>query len=207
MNGLGRLRTALDVVDGPPDRGLGQSSGNDQCGHLSTGKSSGAGSHTPLMVSVSDTKSRDRRLVFRSGNRDSGRMNENWPEQEVFCLRVREFAERGGHVTKRGALDLPVLAELFDVAENSLKQFLQNKKRPRPHYDTLSKIASVIGSGVLEFMGTDGPVPGTQPDVDMAFGNIMGILGKNLDEATKKAMIEMAKAAQQKGKERRSRKN
>lgn len=127
-------------------------------------------------------------------------MNETWPEQEVFCLRVREFAEREGYLTPRKGIDLERLAPVFDLAVNSLKQFLQNKRRPRPHYDTLAKIAETVGVSVTEFMGAGGPP--AESGTDPGFANVMGVLGKDLSPEWKARLIELAKAAQVKAEEK-----
>ena len=92
-------------------------------------------------------------------------MNENWHQQEIFCSRVQESAELEGLVTKRGGLDIPALAARFDQSPATLKQFIQNKKRPRPHFDTLTNIAGVIDKvvkcNVMEFWDdVNTPIPG-----------------------------------------------
>jgi hypothetical protein len=86
-------------------------------------------------------------------------MNENWPQQEVFCQRVKEFCDKNGHTTPRGAIKLDVVADLFNLSETTLKHFLQYKSRSRPHYDTLALIAWVIGCSVTEFMDNPGDTP------------------------------------------------
>jgi transcriptional regulator with XRE-family HTH domain len=89
-------------------------------------------------------------------------MNKNWPQQEVFCQKVKQFCERNGLTTTRGAIKLDIASDLFNLSEITLKQFLQYKSRSRPHYDTLSFIAGVIGCSVTEFMDDPGdPPPGT----------------------------------------------
>jgi len=88
-------------------------------------------------------------------------MNKNWPQQEVFCQKVKRFCEQNGLTTSRGAIKLDVVSDLFNISEITLKQFLQYKSRSRPHYDTLSFIAGVIGCSVTEFMDDPGdPPPG-----------------------------------------------
>jgi len=86
-------------------------------------------------------------------------MNANWPQQEAFCQRVREFCERNGYITSKGAIKLDVVADLFNLREVTLKHFLQYKARGRPHYDTLSLIAGIIGCSVTEFMDNPGDAP------------------------------------------------
>lgn len=137
-----------------------------------------------------------RRLVFCLGYRKSNLMNEQWPEQEVFCLRVKGFAEREGYLTPRKAVDLSRLAERFGIAENSLKQFLQNKNRPRPHFDTLSRIAEIVDVDLSEFMGSE---KGPATEFDPGFAKIMGTLGPNIPDDVKKMLIGLAQAHQPKG--------
>lgn len=92
-------------------------------------------------------------------------MNPNWPQQEVFCARIQEFAEAEGLMTARGALNFPSLAARLDLGPTTIKQFVQNKKRPRPHFDTLNSIAGVIKKvvpcDVMEFWDdVNTPIPG-----------------------------------------------
>jgi len=72
---------------------------------------------------------------------------------------VREFCEKNGLTTSRGAIRLDAVADLFNLQEMTLKHFLQYKSRNRPHYDTLSHIAGVIGCSVTEFMDNPGDAP------------------------------------------------
>lgn len=66
----------------------------------------------------------------------------------------------------------------------------------------VEKAAPVLGLTVHDFiLGEPSAQVGDSPR-DEPFGNIMGILGKNLTEAQKAAMIEMAKAGQVVGRER-----
>ena len=92
-------------------------------------------------------------------------MNENWPQQEVFCERVKRFCEKNGCLTKRGAVKLDVAADLFNISEVTLKQFLYHKTRKRPHFETLLFISSVIGCSVNEFTGApDNSPPGVSQE-------------------------------------------
>jgi transcriptional regulator with XRE-family HTH domain len=86
-------------------------------------------------------------------------MNKNWPQQEAFCQRVKEFCDRNGYVTARGAIKLETVASLFNLTRATLKHFLQYKSRNRPHYDTLAFIASIIGCSVTEFMDNPSGAP------------------------------------------------
>ena len=58
---------------------------------------------------------------------------------------------------------MSAVAELFNLGEHTLKQFLQYKSRVRPHLDTLTHIAGVLGCSVSEFVDDPGePPPGMQ---------------------------------------------
>jgi len=89
--------------------------------------------------------------------------NVRWPQQGRFCERVKQFCIDNNLLTPRGAIKLPVVAELFNLGEHTLKQFLQYKSRGRPHLDTLTHIAGVLGCSVSEFVDDPGePPPGMQ---------------------------------------------
>lgn len=103
------------------------------------------------------------RLVFLHGHWKSNQMNKNWPEQEFFCMQVEAFAEEHGFITPRGSLMLEPLSKLFECSPTTLKQWLQNKKRPRPHFDSMEKVASVVGCDPSQFMGGAPPVEGVFP--------------------------------------------
>jgi len=77
-----------------------------------------------------------------------------WLQQGVFAERVREFCRRNGLLTARGAVKMDVVADLFNLHEDTLRQFLQNKGRSRPHIDTLTHIAWVLGCRVTDFLDT-----------------------------------------------------
>jgi hypothetical protein len=52
------------------------------------------------------------------------------------------------------------VADLFDLHEDSLRQFLYDSSRRRPHVDTLACIAPIVGVSVAEFLDDPGaPVP------------------------------------------------
>ena len=89
--------------------------------------------------------------------------NVKWPQQARFCERVKQFCKDNDLLTPRGAVNLPVVADLFDICEHTLKQFLQYRSRSRPHLDTLTHIAGVLGCSVAEFVDGPGePPPGMQ---------------------------------------------
>ena len=87
--------------------------------------------------------------------------NKRWPQQGVFAERVRGFCTANGYLTKRGAIKMDVVADMFNLHEDTLRQFLQNTSRSRPHVNTLSFIAGVLGCSVAEFLDapTDPPPP------------------------------------------------
>jgi transcriptional regulator with XRE-family HTH domain len=126
-------------------------------------------------------------------------MNKNWPQQEVFCQKVKQFCEKNGLITARGAIKLDVVSDLFNLSEITLKQFLQYKSRSRPHYDTLSLIAGVIGCSVTEFMDDPGdPPPGvaqakwpemTERERTIASTMVADIASKDLSASEKEELF------------------
>jgi transcriptional regulator with XRE-family HTH domain len=88
-------------------------------------------------------------------------MNNRWPQQEVFAERVKEFCRRNGHLTQRGAVKMAVVADMFGLHVDTLRQLLQDTTRKRPYIDTLIQISSVIGCSVTEFLDAPSdPPPG-----------------------------------------------
>jgi hypothetical protein len=85
--------------------------------------------------------------------------NPNWPSQALFIERVKSFAEANGHVTVRGAVNIPAVAALFHVSESTLRQCLHYKSKHRLGYDTLVFIAQVIGCSVNDFTGDPSKSP------------------------------------------------
>jgi len=79
-------------------------------------------------------------------------VNKWWPQQGVFGVRVKEFCRRNGLLTKRGAVQMDVMADMFGISEEVLRRFLQDSTRKRPHINTLAHMASVLGCSVLEFL-------------------------------------------------------
>jgi transcriptional regulator with XRE-family HTH domain len=90
-------------------------------------------------------------------------------------------------------------AEAVGIAPESLKQYYSG--RHVPGRDLVVRFARVLGCHIGDLLG-EAPDSGEAVPRDEAFGNIMGILGKNLSPETRAAMIEMAKAAQVIGRER-----
>ena len=86
-------------------------------------------------------------------------MNKRWPQQPVFAERVKEFCRGNGYLTKRGAIQMEAVADMFGVHEDTLRQFLQDTSRKRPHLNTLKSIASVIGCSVVEFLESPNDPP------------------------------------------------
>jgi transcriptional regulator with XRE-family HTH domain len=87
-------------------------------------------------------------------------MGKRWLQQRVFSDRIKEFCQRNGYLTARGAVKMDEVADLFNLQEDSLRQFLYDSSRRRPHVDTLTRVASVVGVSVAEFLDDPGaPVP------------------------------------------------
>jgi transcriptional regulator with XRE-family HTH domain len=110
-----------------------------------------------------------------------------------FCLEIEGFQDRTGKTQEEAA-------KAFGVSLAYLRNVLYKSKPLTIHL--VEKVAPVLGLTVHDFiLGESTNQPG-EPARDEAFGNIMGILGKNLTPESRAAMIEMAKAAQVKGRER-----
>ena len=88
-------------------------------------------------------------------------MNKWWPQQSVFAERVKQFCKERGLLTKRGAVQMDVLAEMFGISEDVLRRFLQDSTRKRPHIKTLTRIASVLKCSVLLFLDVPSDAPPT----------------------------------------------
>ena len=88
-------------------------------------------------------------------------MNKQWPQQSIFAERVKQFCKENGLLTKRGAVQMDAVAERFSIHEDTLRQLLQDTTRMRPHINTLTSIAAVMGCSVFEFLGAphDPPPP------------------------------------------------
>lgn len=86
-------------------------------------------------------------------------MNKWWPQQSVFAERVKEYCRKNGLLTKRGAVQMDILADMFNISEDVLRRFLQDSTRKRPHINTLTHIASVLGCSVLEFLDASNNPP------------------------------------------------
>ena len=90
-------------------------------------------------------------------------MNSKWPQQTVFSQRVRDYCKKNGLTTPRGAVKLDVVSDLFGISEETLRQFLQHSGRKRPHVDTLTHIATVLGCSVTDFLDAPSDPPPGMP--------------------------------------------
>jgi len=86
-------------------------------------------------------------------------MEKVWQQQSVFAEMVKEFCRKNGLLTPRGAVKMEETADLFDLNTDTLRQFLYDSTRRRPHLDTLSHIASVIGCSVADFLDSPNDPP------------------------------------------------
>jgi len=84
-----------------------------------------------------------------------------WVQQGIFVERVKDFCRKNDLLTPRGAVNLDATADIFNVTNDTLRQFLQNRSRKRPHIDTLTHVANVVGCNVTEFLDAPSdPPPG-----------------------------------------------
>jgi len=84
-----------------------------------------------------------------------------WAQQGIFVERVKDYCRKNDLLTPRGAVKWDVVADIFGLDNETLRQFMQNSSRPRPHIDTLTHIANVVGCSVTEFIGAPSdPPPG-----------------------------------------------
>ena len=79
-----------------------------------------------------------------------------WLQQRVFSERIKEYCRKHGLLTQRGAVQTDVIADIFNIHEDTLRQFLFDSSRKRPHLSTLTRIASTIGVSVAEFLDDPG---------------------------------------------------
>jgi transcriptional regulator with XRE-family HTH domain len=109
-----------------------------------------------------------------------------------FITEIRSYKERTGKSHKAIAEDLGIELGYFHKILYKDKPLTLN---------IVEKAAPVLGLTIHDFLPNPPAVDGGPPR-DEDFGNIMGILGKDLTPETRAAMIEMAKAAQVKGRAR-----
>lgn len=113
-----------------------------------------SGIHHANIITGSVTKSIGQSLDRVKSNCDSYfmRINPNWPQQENFVARVENYAKEQGLVNQRGTMLFKELGDRFGLTEETLKKFICSKTRPRPHLDTLRRVADCVGCSVLEFV-------------------------------------------------------
>ena len=118
-----------------------------------------------------------------------------WPKRIWFKKLLADYREEHHVVNSE-------IAEKLGISPETLKKYISPSQTHRPGETVLRKAGEMLGMDWREFLD-DGILsgPGDDPEAH-AFGNIMGILGRNLTEAQKAAMIEMAKQAQIIGRER-----
>ena len=85
--------------------------------------------------------------------------NANWAEQPIFIERVKSYCKKKGLLTPRGAVKLDETAKIFGLSPVTLQQFIYHKTRNRPHFDTLSRIARIIGCNVTDLVGGSSDPP------------------------------------------------
>ena len=86
-------------------------------------------------------------------------MGKYWPQASVFSAAIKDYCRQNELLTKRGAIQWDVLADLFNLNEDVLRQFCQDSSRRRPHLSTLQHIASVIGCSVTLFLDSPASPP------------------------------------------------
>lgn len=112
-----------------------------------------------------------------------------------FCLEVDEYQGRTNKTHEEVAGD-------FGVSLPYLRNVLYKSKPLTIHL--VEKAAPVLGLTVHDFILGESVGQGESAPRDEEFGNIMGVLGKNLTAEMRAVMIDMARAAQAKGRERES---
>jgi len=118
-----------------------------------------------------------------------------WPKRIWFKKLLSDYREQHGITNAE-------IAKKLEISPETLKKYISPSPTHRPGETVLRRAGLLLGVDWREFLD-DGPVPGLDSDPEsQAFGNIMGILGKNLTPESRAAMIEMAKAAQVKGRQR-----
>ena len=90
-------------------------------------------------------------------------MEKQWGQRRVFVERINEFCRNNGLLTPRGAVKMDIAADLFNLHEDTLRQFMQNSSRKRPGINTLTHIASVLGCSVTEFLDSPNDPPPSIP--------------------------------------------
>jgi transcriptional regulator with XRE-family HTH domain len=93
---------------------------------------------------------------------------------------------------------MDVVSDLFDLSEDTLVQFLHDSNRKRPHLDTLTYVASVLGVSVTEFVDAPShPAPGvskakwanlSEQERTLAVSLLADITGDDLTAAEKEEL-------------------
>ena len=116
-----------------------------------------------------------------------------WPQRPFFRHLVDVWIEKTGKTKKN-------FGELAGLADGSIKQYYSGKQIPGR--ELALKFAEILDCQISDLLGEPSGERPVNPEAE-AFGNIMGILGKNLTPEMRAVMIEMAKAGQVKAAARR----
>jgi transcriptional regulator with XRE-family HTH domain len=132
-------------------------------------------------------------------------MNKRWPQQGVFVEKIKNFCKTNGLLTSRGAIKMDVVADMFNLNEDTLRQFLHDSSRRRPHINTLTHISGVLGCSVMEFIDAPANAPlGLTPrqwaglderERALALSLLADIAADNLTIAEKEALHDIFQAA------------
>jgi transcriptional regulator with XRE-family HTH domain len=95
-------------------------------------------------------------------------MNKRWPQQGIFAEKIKEFCKINGLLTPRGAIKMDIVADMFNLNEDTLRQFLHDSGRRRPHINTLTHISGVVGCSVIEFIDAPANAPLGMPSEQWA---------------------------------------
>ena len=108
---------------------------------------------------------------------------------ERFVVEVRSYKDRTGKAHK-------VIAGEFGIELGYLHKILY-KDKPLT-LQVVEKAAPVLGLTIHDFILSEPADTASAPSRDEPFGNIMGILGKNIPEDVKKNLISIAQSYQPK---------
>ena len=86
-----------------------------------------------------------------------------WLRQGIFAERVKDYCRKNDLLTPRGAVKLDILADLFNLHEDTVRQMLQNKGRKPPGLKTLRQVCEVLGLPVTEFIDAPTDPPAAMP--------------------------------------------
>jgi hypothetical protein len=95
-------------------------------------------------------------------------MNKRWPQQGVFVEKIKEFCKMSGLLTPRGAIKMDIVADMFNLNEDTLRQFLYDSGRRRPHINTLTHISGIVGCSAIEFLDAPASAPQGVPSEQWA---------------------------------------